>query len=512
MTNKHRAPTLTQIEGDALEQQKLLPSKTYQMCLTSPPYYGLRQYLFEGAVTLKPRSIEDKEKIIAELDKRKIKPKSRAKSKIASIYQADDIPVDFEDYFQPAPQLGLEPTPEEYIQKLVRTFRETYRILKDDGTLWVNIGDTYASTHSCGRRNAVGLAACDVGQRQNRRANKDIKDKDLLGIPWRLAFELQKPYYTGVFSEYERIWIAATIEATCTVMHTGIQRFHPNPKQEEFLRKKGQAALIQEVYPHLTTKKLRARLAYNHILLAGEGSEDTKLKWLKDRITDLNAGEHLTETLPKWVKEVPSLFEPGWFLRCDIIWHKTNPCPDGGRDRPTKAHEYIFLLSKKSKYKYNAEAIMEACSPNTHARLSKKREEEIIAARAAGNFAEGRGPVRGKASVGSFQVKNNAAFSASVCVRVDKRHKRSVWTMPSRKAKGMHFATFSPQLILPCILAGSDPGDTIIDIYSGSGTTGETGMDNGRDVVQIDLKPDYTDMSDNRNSNFTPGLKLDYTL
>lgn len=449
------------MEGDALEQQKLLPDKSVQMCLTSIPYYGLRDYDVKG-------------------------------------------------------QLGLEDTPEEYLQKCVRIFRETYRVLKDDGTLWLNIGDTYASTHSCGRRNAVGLGACDVGQRQNRRRNKAIKDKDLLGIPWRLALALQQPYYTGILSEYDRIWLASRIEAIGTVMHTGIHRFQPEPKHLALLQEKGQMGLIEEVYPYLTEKtKLMAQLAWNHLHLTNEKKkgDEEKLLWLKCQIAELNVSGRMLEKMPKWVKPVPSLYEPGWFLRCDIIWHKTNPCPEGAKDRPTKAHEYIFLMSKKAKYKYNAKAIMEACSPNTHPRLSKKREEEIAAARTANDHENSKAHVNanGKASVGSFQVKNNAAFAGSVCLRVEKRHKRSVWTVAATKSKEMHFATFSPKLIIPCILAGSDPGDVILDNFSGSGTTGKTGLDHGRSVIQIDLKPDYSNMSHRRSTNMTPGLALDYT-
>ena len=284
------------ITGEAAETLRLLPVCCCSTCVTSPPYYGLRNYGKDG-------------------------------------------------------QIGLEETPEEYTRRLVEVFREVRRVLKDDGTLWLNIGDSYATK-------AAGA----------------VKRKDLNGIPWLLAFALRSD---------------------------------------------------------------------------------------------------------------------GWHLRADIIWHKPNTMPESAKDRPTRAHEYIFLLSKSPDYFYNAEAIKEPAAgfPGS----------ENLNARRRGNSRTFRG--------GNAYTHNQAAENSASVEReshgltpneTGKRNRRTVWTVATRPYKGAHFATFPEELARPCILAGSRPGDTVLDPFCGSGTTGAVAIQEGRDFIGIDINPEYIKLSEQR--------------
>lgn len=283
-----------------------------QMCVTSPPYFGLRDYGVEG-------------------------------------------------------QLGLEQTPDEYVQNMVEVFREVRRLLRDDGTLWLNLGDSYAGYH--GNKNA---AYCDApsnkgGYFENQRAStvglSGLKQKDLIGIPWRVAFALQAD---------------------------------------------------------------------------------------------------------------------GWYLRQDIIWHKPNPMPESVRDRCTKAHEYIFLLSKSPKYYFDAEAIKE---PAVSEKPAGNKRHKYADACAAGDSEEHR---------------TKAGLLALADVEWKTRNRRSVWTVATRPYKGAHFATFPPALIEPCILVGSRPGDIVLDPFMGSGTTAEVAILHGRQYLGCELNEEYRGLQDAR--------------
>lgn len=337
------------------------------------------------------------------------------------------------DYGVPG-QLGLEPTFGEYLAKLVEVFHECRRVLRKDGTCWVNMGDSYASTWSCGRKNAVGNEACDISQRQNRKAGS-IKDKDLIGQPWRLAFALQ---------------------------------------------------------------------------------------------------------------------DAGWFLRSDIIWHKPNPMPESVRDRPTRAHEYIFLLTKSAKYWYDASAIAEPCSESTHARLAQNVEAQIGSDRAnAGGKTNGnlkavakkqdghgrrhagfnepeitlvepgvnpkarkahlRGPnsrvnVNHAPRSGQPQARQNESFSAAVCCQVETRNSRSVWTIGTEPYKEAHFAVFPTEIPRRCILAGCPENGTVLDPFGGSGTTGAVARELGRQAILIELNPEYVGLIRKRLLSVNPPL------
>ena len=282
-----------------------------QMCVTSPPYFGLRDYGHAG-------------------------------------------------------QIGLEPTPDEYIAAMVDVFRCVRDVLTDDGTLWLNIGDSYAGGNAGGKwREGAARADGDVREdghsRRNRNGNGAVsgcKPKDLIGIPWMLAFALRAD---------------------------------------------------------------------------------------------------------------------GWYLRQDIIWHKPNPMPESVRDRCTKAHEYIFLLSKSEKYYFDAEAIKEGAKT---APASRNKAAEGYHA----DYPKGE------------------RFSAGERVwgADGKRNKRSVWDVALRPYKGAHFATFPPALIEPCILAGSKPGDIILDPFMGSGTTAQVSIQHGRQYIGCELNPEYATLQQER--------------
>ena len=291
----------TVIQGDALTRLKELSSEAVDCCITSPPYYGLRDYGVEG-------------------------------------------------------QIGLEESPEAYVSKLVEVFREVRRVLKKEGTLWLNIGDSYASNWPCNRRNVIGTGSLPNGKREARppRMGYGLKDKDLIGIPWMVAFALRAD---------------------------------------------------------------------------------------------------------------------GWYLRSDIIWHKPNCMPESVTDRPTKAHEYIFLLSKSQKYYYDNEAIKESQSGTIHK------------ARTFG----------AKKQIGTKRNDIGRTFEDN-----GDRNKRTVWTVATKPFAEAHFATFPPALIEPCILAGCPEGGICLDPFFGAGTTGLVAKKLGRHFIGIELNEAYVGMAQKR--------------
>lgn len=261
-------------------------------------------------------------------------------------------------------QIGLEPTPEEYVANLVQVFQEVKRVLKDDGTLWLNIGDSYAGGAGRwgGEENLSGFQAASKGsvtqiQHTKKWEHETIKPKDLIGIPWMVAFALRSD---------------------------------------------------------------------------------------------------------------------GWYLRQDIIWAKPNPMPESVKDRCTKSHEYIFLLSKKDRYYYDNEAVKE-----------DSVDYEGSAKRYKTPFFVGN-----KHESGGYST-NGAKHTAGIKEFYGKRNKRSVWNVNVKPYKGAHFATFPPDLIEPCILAGSKPGDMVLDPFCGSGTTVMVANKHGRNGVGIDLNYKY---------------------
>jgi DNA modification methylase len=316
--------------GDVREQLPTLPAGIAQTCVTSPPYWGLRDYGVAG-------------------------------------------------------QIGLEESPEAYIAELVNVFRDVRRTLASDGTLWLNLGDSYTDG---GRGDDIGstLEGTRRNQRESRRSRVregrrpfGLGRKQLVGMPWRVAFALQAD---------------------------------------------------------------------------------------------------------------------GWILRSDIVWHKPNPMPESVNDRPTKAHEYVFLFAKSTRYFYDAAAIKEPVSGTAHARGVSGIGPKAVGVNSRENVD--RVPRR--------RVKQNESMQSAIRGLVTERNKRSVWTVGSEPYRGAHFATFPPSLIEPCILAGSRPNDTVLDPFGGAGTTGLVADRLGRDAILIELNPAYAQLSRDRITGDAPLL------
>lgn len=308
------------LTGDAREILPTLPAASVRCCVTSPPYWGLRDYGVDN-------------------------------------------------------QIGLEPTPEDYTAALVDVFREVRRVLTDDGTLWLNLGDSYASngpkgdTHTgfndryFATSNGPGKQG-SVGNLTSHNGRHGLKPKDLIGIPWRVAFALQAD---------------------------------------------------------------------------------------------------------------------GWYLRSDIIWSKPNPMPESVTDRPTKAHEYVFLLAKSARYYWDARAVREDSVPSGWAAQRRRGEDTWAYGRAAG----GTGVNNTNGIGGTLPYENG-------------RNARTVWTISTQPYPEAHFATMPPELARRCIAAGSAPGDTILDPFGGSGTTAMVATGLGRAAISIDLNPAYRPLAVDR--------------
>jgi len=300
------ATTQRIILGDCIAGMKTLEACSINCCVTSPPYWGLRDYGHDG-------------------------------------------------------QIGLEETPEAYVARMVDVFREVRRVLRDDGTLWLNLGDSYARTG--GWASNDGLDGCKRGESGRAKTNCNngsgqkcpatLKEKDLVGIPWRVAFALQAD---------------------------------------------------------------------------------------------------------------------GWWLRQDIIWHKPNPMPESVRDRCTKAHEYVFLLTKSDRYFYDAEAVSEAAICDRM-----------------------RGPAEHPDTV---STNGNGGLSRRAFTGT--RNRRSVWTITTKPYSGAHFAVMPPDLVEPCIKAGCPEGGTVLDPFAGSGTTLAVAAELGRNAIGCELNPEYIVLAERR--------------
>lgn len=350
--------TIKILTGCCLSLLATLPDKSVHTCVTSPPYFGLRDYGVEG-------------------------------------------------------QMGLEPTPDEFVAVMVQVFREVRRVLRDDGTLWLNLGDSYATRGGANQTPHTG----EMFQRRERgknvvcrskrlprgegrwgggnaQADGAVKPKDLLGIPWRVAFALQAD---------------------------------------------------------------------------------------------------------------------GWYLRSDIIWSKPNPMPESVTDRPTKAHEYLFLLSKSERYFYDNNAIREPHAQSSVDRLSQNVDAQAGSTRAHAG-GKTNGPMKAVAKGGvsradyderKWETRHDGLARPPMTMK-DRvynylgRNRRTVWTVPTLPFSEAHFATFPPKLIEPCILAGCPEGGTVLDPFFGAGTSGLVADRLGRHCVGIELNPEYVEIAERR--------------
>jgi DNA modification methylase len=348
--------TVTILKGDCREVLRGLPDESVHCVVTSPPYFGLRDYGVAG-------------------------------------------------------QIGLEPSPTEFVDEMVAVFRDVRRVLRDDGTLWLNLGDSYAASgrggnpdesphqkqsSNRGSRQFFQSEAVDAGVigRKWVKPPTGYKQKDLIGVPWLVAFALRAD---------------------------------------------------------------------------------------------------------------------GWYLRQDIIWSKPNPMPESVRDRCTKAHEYLFMLSKSRVYQYDAEAIKE---PSTWDPANSKMPDGWDTAPGGHGSFHRNGREKGKRSDkqrghsrrhAGFNEQWNDMEREQQCSGLrNKRSKRSVWEIAPAPFPDAHFATFPPALVEPCILAGCQKGGTVLDPFGGAGTTGLVADRLGRNAILIELNPEYAAMAERRIHNDAP--------
>ena len=306
-----------------------IPDESVDCVVTSPPYYGLRDYGIDG-------------------------------------------------------QIGLEESPEEYVNTMVKVFREVWRVLKPTGSVWLNLGDSYYNYRPGNGakypKQSVSNTRQDLPTNSSKRANKleGLKEKDLVGIPWKVAFALQAD---------------------------------------------------------------------------------------------------------------------GWYLRSDIIWSKPNPMPESVHDRPTKAHEYIFLLTKSPRYYYDADAIREI--------TGKEASWDNYGGKGMIDHPTGPGRKQIDLTMGTSQKKAMPYIS-----HPNGRNKRSVWTINTQPYSEAHFATFPEKLIEPCILAGCPEDGVVLDPFVGSGTTAAVAQKHGRKSVGVDLNKEYLDIAIKRITSTQPRLLL----
>ena len=335
--------------GDVREKLAQLPAGAARCCVTSPPYWGLRDYAHSG-------------------------------------------------------QLGLESTPDAYVAAMVDVFREVRRVLADDGTVWLNLGDSYlggggfAPDEPCNQKRADGDAEAwgkfnpasmdRMAAKQSAKPKRllGLKAKDLVGIPWMVAFALRAD---------------------------------------------------------------------------------------------------------------------GWYLRSGIIWSKPNPMPESVTDRPTKAHEYIFLLSKSKNYYYDADAIAEPVAPS---QVGRVREDVIGGASHQERGQHSKGGVYKSGNKDRVYGTNLSSphRASGVPWEAETRNKRSVWTVTTQPYPDAHFATFPEALIEPCVLAGSAHGDTVLDPFTGSGTTGAVAIRHQRNFIGTELNPAYIELARKRINAVAP--------
>lgn len=407
------------LQGHALNVLKTLPDESVQCIITSPPYWGLRSYKTEPQVW--GGNPECKHEWVSETRSRDnrysagLSKDFDTKTGSGGKFDAKtEITTNFCSFCSAwRGELGLEPSIELFTQHITEIFHEAKRVLRRDGTLWLNLGDSYASNGSgSGQPNSeksVG-SKCDnfrdakyLNQRNPKTAVSGLKPKDLCGIPWRIAFALQ-----AGFSQCQ------------------------NCRLE----------LPTNSWPVWSGHKICI---------------DCERKGLKGDIR---------------------LSEDGWYLRSDIIWNKPNPMPESVTDRPTKSHEYIFLMSKSQKYYYDANAVREKEKPwilNRHDGMSSARNI-------------------GPDSKKEDYTKQNYKFYDEL----KGANARSVWTFATAPYKEAHFATFPPELVRRCMLAGSKEGDVILDPFMGSGTVALVALRGNRHYLGIELQPEYIKLAEKR--------------
>ena len=480
-------------------------------------------------------------------------------------YKKSDIPDHLQKYFVPA-EIGLEQTPEQYIAAMVEVFRCVRDVLADDGTLWLNIGDSYVGSANNGGTTSKTMQGTQAatGKTLPAKRGEGLKQKDLIGIPWMLARALRDPYYTGVVKDVcDQVWLAAMLDAEGSICGTEYQsgdriktniyisitntsvpviekcdRLFPQDLKHIYEKVNGtsnrkcfrwdvermdqKAMFLRTIYPHLVAKRKQAIIGYTFIemqrgLVSKKkgylAEQHEQRSWLMQALSLLNSGQDVD--IPDWCIEPPSLFEPGYYLRQEIIWHKPNPMPESVTDRCTKSHEQIFLLAKSASYYCDMEAIKEpavadhAPGNHTHKGATAYQQEEGEHHRTKAGLVAYAQRQRGKGGKNAFRGQghfresdtgpaNREGRDMQDVGAGDTRNKRSVWTVSTKPYKGAHFATFPTELIEPCILAGAPAGGIVLDPFFGSGTTGQVAQALGRQFIGIELNEAYKPLQDER--------------
>ena len=450
---------------------------------------------------------------------------------------------------------GLEPTIEAYVEHSVQILREIRRVLRPDGVCFWNIGDSYASGGRTEYDPDPKLPQRGGSQRNRSTLTNGLKAKDLCLIPARVAIAAQQPYYSGRIKRVEdRVWLAAMIDAEgCMFIHKRkagqnngqgyfrqndtygpglevtntseriVQRCmeivgagsicsqgpEENPKRKQRiyrwnLRLIECRDIIREVYPYLVGKKQQARI------LCGCPSSGEKAEAAHAALIGLHNG---VETDIDF-HDPESMYEPGWYVRSDVIWNKLNPMPESVRDRPTDAYEHILMLTKSAHYYWNEEAVKEPCAGLTEHNVTGPGYSPPGQTPSNGNRAKMTAHARRKdgkrdgtgTKVDSAVRGTHAGWEDTY--QPQTRNLRNVWTFATAPYKGAHFATFPPELARRCILAGSRPGDFVMDPFGGSGTVARVALELRRKALSFDLA--YHELAKERTATLQPILVEQY--
>lgn len=458
------------ITGDCREKLKELEAESVQCCITSPPYWGLRDY---GTATWEGGGAGCDHKF--DHSKREAKANNFVNGDGRSTKSCTSWTTRSEsEFYRDCPkcgarridsQLGLEAAPELYITNMVAVFREVWRVLRDDGTLWVNMGDSYASGE-VGRHDSRGdtpFGAKMDGPRQYKRLKTGLKPKDLCMMPARLAMALQAD---GWYLRSEIVW------------------HKPNPMPES-----------------VTDRPTKSHeMIY---LLAKNGGKP--LIWRARDTGEWSYNPDLSEETTR------STCPPDSWNGSRLDIGKTLIHQNGtSQDRSNRPDEESVPRWKGFDYLYDADAIREQRTSDEDA--NSFRGGAYVNNATFDNINGGKRRVVGNRKLPPLEGSHGTTGMDGNGMRMPEkwnndagRNKRSVWTVATQPYSEAHFATFPEDLIKPCILAGSRPGDTILDPFAGSGTTGKVALDLGRKAVLIELNPEYVRLADSRTF-VTPGM------
>jgi len=466
--------------GDCRELLREIPSGSVRCCVTSPPYWGLRDY---GTATWEGGDSE-----CSHIERRQPQSLAALADRMAprvnprNPNRQDDDQINAQQYRNICgkcgarrvdSQLGLEKTPGEYVARMVEVFREVKRILTDDGTLFLNIGDSYASSAMDVQRVRTDRGQARTCEGQVPQVLSPLRKEGVVGDTQRSG----KGEVAGVVS-------GECNGAECADGHAAqdspVTGGGGTGREVPVLRRDGASVLDAGSRSERWPQRPETGEAPPD---GASGGGRLPTGSLPDPLLELQRGESdgglspYGRLKPKDLVGIPwmlafALRADGWYLRSDIIWAKPNPMPESVTDRPTKAHEYLFLLAKSQRYYYDAAAIAE---PGLTLR-------ERIRPNGIGNDENKAAPLGFDNSCGADGTRN----------------RRTVWTIPTQPFAEAHFAVMPEALVEPCILAGSAPGDTVLDPFAGSGTVGVVALRYGRRFLGCELNAEYVTMARRR--------------